>query len=85
MSKEYVEKRGEVYAFLRGESAEAIQQSFPALKLEEVYGAITNYLANQKEIDGYLTEQEAAFAKLKLGLRDTAPLLWQRLQEARRI
>jgi hypothetical protein len=30
-----------VYAFLSGQSAEAIAQAFPVLKLEQVYGAIT--------------------------------------------
>jgi len=35
-----------VYAFLNGESPESIAQNFPLLMLEQVYGAITFYLAN---------------------------------------
>lgn len=98
MSKEYVERRDGgyyvagtrvsldslVYAFLRGESAEAIQQAFPVLRLEEVYGGITYYLAHQSELDAYLVGQEGEFAKLKLDLKETAPLLYQKLQEARK-
>ena len=52
MAKEYVEQRdggywiigtrvsleSVVYAFLRGAAPESIAQSFPILKLEEVYG-----------------------------------------------
>lgn len=54
MAKEYVEQRGGgffiagtrvsldsvVYAFLRGESPEGIAESFPALNLEQVFGAL---------------------------------------------
>jgi uncharacterized protein (DUF433 family) len=98
MSKEYVEKRGEgyyvagtrvsldsmVYAFLRGEPAEAIQQSFPALKLEEVYGAITYYLANQKEIDRYLAAEEVEYARQVAEARQRDPELYERLEEIRK-
>jgi hypothetical protein len=37
------------YAFRRGESPEAICQNFELLRLEEVYGAITCYPANQPD------------------------------------
>jgi uncharacterized protein (DUF433 family) len=37
-----------VYAFLRGESPEGIVESFPALRLEQAYGAIAFYLAHRK-------------------------------------
>jgi uncharacterized protein (DUF433 family) len=40
-----------VYAFLNGVSPESIVDSFPALTLEHVYGAIAYYLAHQAEID----------------------------------
>ena len=43
-----------VYAFLAGETAESIAQSFPVLALEQVYGAIAFYLAHRETIDGYL-------------------------------
>ena len=37
-----------VAAFHQGHSAETIAQQYPALSLEEIYGAITYYLANIK-------------------------------------
>ena len=47
-----------VVAFQQGFSAETIQQLYPSLSLEEVYGAIAYYLANRNEVDEYLTRQE---------------------------
>jgi uncharacterized protein (DUF433 family) len=47
-----------VHAFRRGESAETICQNFELLRLEEVYGAIAYYLANQAEVDAYLIRQK---------------------------
>src|SRR5258708_11394373 len=47
-----------VIAFDEGHSAETIQQQYPALSLEEVYGAIAFYLSNQGEIREYLKQQD---------------------------
>jgi uncharacterized protein (DUF433 family) len=47
-----------VAAFHEGHSAETIAQQYPAISLEEVYGAITHYLANQVEVDQYLRRQD---------------------------
>jgi uncharacterized protein (DUF433 family) len=68
-----------VYAFLDGHTAESIQQSFPVLTLEQVYGAITYYLAHHETIEVYLREQEAAFETLKETLRRNNPQMAQRL------
>jgi len=46
-----------VAAFQQGHSAETIQQQYPALTLEQVYGAIAHYLSNRDEIDQYLERQ----------------------------
>jgi uncharacterized protein (DUF433 family) len=70
-----------VYAFLEGHTAESIQQSFPSLTLEQVYGAITYYLAHREDIDAYLQVQEAAFETLKETLRRNHPHMVQRLAE----
>ena len=70
-----------VYAFLEGHIAESIQQSFPTLTLEQVYGAITYYLAHREDIDAYLQEQAAAFETLKEALRQNNPHMAQRLAE----
>ena len=47
-----------IAAFQQGHSAETIAQQYPALSLEEVYGAITVYLANTDEVDQYLRRQD---------------------------
>ncbi len=47
-----------VIAFQDGHSPETIQQHYPALSLEEVYGAVAYYLANRNEVDQYLKRQE---------------------------
>jgi len=70
-----------VYAFLEGHTAESIQQSFPLSTLEQVYGAITYYLAHRKVIDAYLQEQAAAFETLKETLRRNNPHMVQRIAE----
>lgn len=72
-----------VYAFLRGSSPESIVQSFPVLTLEEVYGAIAYYLGHQTEVDAYLQEGEREFAALREQLRQSNPLLYQKLETAR--
>jgi len=72
-----------VYAFLRGASPESIAQSFPVLSLEEVYGAIAFYLGHQDEIDAYLQEGEREFEVLRQQARQSNPLLYRKLEEAR--
>lgn len=71
-----------VYAFLNGESPESIAQNFPLLSLEQVYGAIAFYLANQDLIDAYLKEGEAEFEELQQSFKQKNPLLYQKLKAA---
>jgi uncharacterized protein (DUF433 family) len=97
MAKEYIEERNGAYyvagtrisldsivhAFRRGESPETICQNFELLRLEEVYGAIAYYLANQADIDAYLILQDEKWAE---GKRNAEPLpasLRERLIRAR--
>jgi uncharacterized protein (DUF433 family) len=54
-----------VLAYRQGYSAETIQQLYPALTLEEVYGAVAFYLANQDEVDQYLQRQEGLWQQLR--------------------
>lgn len=54
-----------VYPFREGQSPECIRQAYPGLSLEQVYGAITYYLANQDEVDEYLVRQEALWDELR--------------------
>ena len=97
MAKEYIEERDSnyyvagtrisldsiVHAFRRGESPETICQNFELLRLEEVYGAIAYYLANQADIDAYIVRQGEKWAE---GKRNAEPLpvdLRERLMHAR--
>jgi len=70
MAREYVKKVDEVYLvgdsrvsldslvylFREGVSAEGMVESYPALTLEQVHGALAFYLANQDSVDRYLAE-----------------------------
>ena len=73
-----------VYAFWRGQTAESIAQSFPVLTLEQVYGALTFYLANKSKVDAYLEEAEAEFEALREAAREQDPMFYQKLADARR-
>ncbi len=98
MSKQYVEQRDGaywvagtrvsldsiVYAFLGGQTAESIAQSFPVLTLEQVYGAIAFYLANQSDIDAFLAKAKVDFEALRQAARDADPMFYQKLADARR-
>jgi len=98
MNNQYVEQRDEgywvaatrvsldsiVYAFLDGQTAESIAQSFPVLTLEQVYGAIAFYLANRLEIDSYLVQVRVGFEALRQAARDADPMFYQKLADARR-
>ena len=73
-----------VYAFLDGLSPESIVDSFETLTLEQVYGAIAYYLGHRTEIDAYLRRSEAEFDEFCRQAREAHPLLYQKLDEARR-
>lgn len=73
-----------VYQFLQGESPESIIQAFPSLSLEQVYGGLTFYVAHRDEIDEYLKLGEARFEELASASREANPLLYAKLQAARR-
>lgn len=72
-----------VYAFLNGQTAEGIAQSFPTLSLEQVYGAITFYLAHREEVDAYLREAKASFETQREAARSADPMFYQKLADAR--
>jgi uncharacterized protein (DUF433 family) len=73
-----------VYAFLRGESPEGIVESFPALSLEQAYGAVAFYLAHQQTIDTYLQHARAEFDRMREEARRKHPALYAKLDAARR-
>ena len=79
MVKEYIEQRdcgyfikdarvsldSVLYAFLRGESPDGIADSFPALGLERIFGALAFYMANREVVDRYLSEGRMEFEILR--------------------
>ena len=101
MGKRYVEQReggywitgtrisldSIVYAFNRGAAPESIKWAFPVLTLEEIYGAITFYLAHIQDIDTYLELADATFASQASALNAKSsaakPDLFDRLEKAR--
>ena len=73
-----------VAAFEQGHSPETISQQYPSVTLEEVYGAITYYLANVDEVDRYMRRQDAAWTQWRARSEETAAPVAHRLRAARR-
>ena len=73
-----------VYAFLDGQSPESIAQSLPVLTLEQVYGTIAFFLAHQAEIETYLEKAKADFETKRKASRESDPMFYQKLADARR-
>lgn len=73
-----------VYAYLNGQTAEAIAQAFPLLTLEQVYGALAYYLAHRETIDAYLRQGSQDFERLRQAARDADPMWYFKLDQARR-
>ena len=99
MSKDYVEQKNNiyliigtrvsldsiVYAFWRGQTAESIAQSFPVLTLEQVYGALTFYLANKLDVDTYLEKAQIEFEAMRKAAREKDPMFYKKLADIRRL
>jgi uncharacterized protein (DUF433 family) len=100
MDNSYVEQRDQGYwitqtrvsldsvvvAFLQGLSPETIAaECFPALTLEQVYGAIAYYLGHRAEIDAYLEHWEAEFAAQRQTTHDQDHPFYERLMQSRRL
>ena len=97
MPREYIEQRNGgyyiagtrvsldsvVYSFRNGDSPETIRQNFQSLTLEEVYGAITFYLAHREEVDANIREGEDEIEGLIPPLSQSRPELYARLQRVR--
>ena len=74
-----------VIAFQDGHSAENIQQLYPALSLEEVYGAVAYYLANRNEVDQYLNRQEQLWEQARKQTAQNPSPVVQRLRALSRV
>lgn len=99
MTTKYIEKRDQgywiagsrvsldsvVFAFLDGLSPETIAaECFSTLTLEQVYGAITYYLAHRAELEPYLQQADSEFEALRRKTRTTDPAFTAKLNQARR-
>jgi uncharacterized protein (DUF433 family) len=73
-----------VIHFQEGASPERIVQSFPTLKLFQVYGAIAYYLEHELVIREYIAEGERELELSVPPLSQTDPALFARLEAARR-
>src|SRR4030095_14850375 len=70
-------------SFRLGHSPETIQQQYPALSLEEVYGTITWYLANTEEAERYLARQSAVWERERAKAAARSSPVVQRLRTLR--
>ena len=69
-----------VYRFLEGLSPETIQADcFSTLTLDQVYGAISYYLANRDEVDRYLREADQDYEGFRRRIRAEYPEAQRRL------
>ena len=97
--KDYVEKHGPgyrltgsrvsldsiVYCFKEGQSPESIVQSFPTLRLEQVYGAITYYLAHRSDIDAHLEQARQDYEAAREEEHAADPVFYERMAKARQL
>lgn len=73
-----------VIAFQEGQSAETIREQYPGLSLEEVYGAIAFYLANEEATHEYLKRQENVWKELRQKIEQLPSPVVERLRVMRK-
>ncbi|MDQ3701287.1 MAG: DUF433 domain-containing protein [Chloroflexota bacterium] len=73
-----------VAAFREGHSPETIREQYPALSLEEVYGALTYFLAHASEVEAYLRQQDGVWADWQARANSTLSPVVARLRALRR-
>ena len=71
--------------FQQGASPEKIYQSFPTLKLSQIYGVIAWYLENEGQVSQYITDGERELERIAKPLSHTDPELFARLERSRRV
>jgi Protein of unknown function (DUF433) len=72
-----------VIHFQEGASPEQIVQSFPTLRLSQVYGAIAYYLENETVVNEYMAEGQRRVERSVPPLSQQNPGLFARLEAAR--
>ena len=71
-------------AWGQGHSPETIRSQYPALTLEEIYGAIAWSLANRDEVESYLKRQEALWDQWQQRSQSQRDALRQRQERQER-
>jgi uncharacterized protein (DUF433 family) len=71
-----------VYDYRNGLSADSIAANFRTLSLEQVYGAITYYLAHQEEVDAHLVRQREKYDCLSAQARQQHAALYRQIEAA---
>lgn len=74
---------GVIAAWEQGHSPESIRSQYPALSLEEVYGAVAWCLAHPAEVDEYRRRQQAVWDKARAEAEVNLPPVVRRLRELR--
>ena len=69
-----------VYDWRNGLSPDSIADNFQTLTLEQVYGAIAYYLANQLEVDAHLERQREKFERLSEQAQQSHAALYQQIE-----
>jgi uncharacterized protein (DUF433 family) len=72
-----------VAGFEQGHSPETLQQQYPTLSLEEVYGAITYYLAHTDQVHAYLKRQDELWEAWGAGSATRSSPVVERLRALR--
>ena len=54
-----------IHAFNQGETAEGIVDSYPTVKLSDVYSIIAYYLTHRGEVDSYVSKANAATEQIQ--------------------
>ncbi|MBI3654202.1 MAG: DUF433 domain-containing protein [Acidobacteria bacterium] len=70
-----------VYRWLEGLSPDTIADCFPALTLEQTYGAIAYYLGHRAEIDAYLKAANEEYETFRQRIRASYARLSSRLDD----
>ncbi len=61
----------------QGRTPEQIQDSFPTLKLADVYAVITYYLSNQEEVEAYIRKRDEEGEQLRRRMEAEHPEIFE--------
>lgn len=70
-----------IWLWRDGQSAEAIHEAYPALRLAEVYGAVAYYLDHQAEVERRLAEAQAQFDTQRVAAEIADPMRYAALRQ----